>query len=117
MPERYRGDIEPLDPVAGHIPGAINSPYSEALDAGGYFLPPHALKQRYEEILKGRSAADAVAYCGSGVTAAHVLLAFDVAGLPGARLYAGSWSEWITDSSRPVALGSESSIIEEADGR
>lgn len=102
--ERFRGDIEPIDIVAGHIPGAINRPFSQNLDASGRFLAPEILRERFSGVAAGR--ADRVAhYCGSGVTACHNLLAMEYAGLSGSRLYAGSWSEWIRDASRPVGKG------------
>ena len=103
--ERYRGDAEPLDPVAGHIPGALNRPYSENLDAEGRFKSTGALAGEFDAILAGRAARDVVHYCGSGVTACHNLLAMTHAGRPGARLYPGSWSEWCSDPRRPVARG------------
>jgi thiosulfate/3-mercaptopyruvate sulfurtransferase len=101
-PERYRGDVEPLDRVAGHIPGAVNHFYKHNLDEAGLFLPPGELRARLEPVVAGKSV---VAYCGSGVTACHNLLALEHAGLHGARLYAGSWSEWSSDPTRPVAKG------------
>jgi thiosulfate/3-mercaptopyruvate sulfurtransferase len=100
--ERYRGEVEPIDPVAGHIPGAINLPFPENLQ-GGSFMAPAALKARFEEALGGKSPEQVVFYCGSGVTACHNLLAYAHAGLGNAVLYPGSWSEWITDESREVA--------------
>ncbi len=103
-PERFRGDVEPIDPVAGHIPGAENLPFAENL-RDGHFLPPAELRARFDAALAGSSPDEAVVYCGSGVTACHDVLAFAHAGLPLPRLYAGSWSEWITDPSRPVAKG------------
>jgi len=104
-PERYEGRTEPIDRVPGHIPGAVNHHYkSNALD-DSTFLPPEVLRQHFEQLLNGREAAQAVMYCGSGVTACHNLLAMAHAGLPGARLYAGSWSEWSADPSRPVEKG------------
>lgn len=103
--DRFRGENEIIDPVAGHIPGAVSAPALENLDAEGAFLPPEALRQRYERLLGGVPAERVVAYCGSGVTATHDLLALMVAGLGEGRLYAGSWSEWITDPRRPVARG------------
>jgi thiosulfate/3-mercaptopyruvate sulfurtransferase len=104
-PERFAGTVEPIDPVAGHIPGAVNHPFSANLADDGRFLPPAELEQRWRERLAGVSAAETIAMCGSGVTACHNLLAMEIAGLPGAKLYAGSWSEWIRDSERPVARG------------
>jgi thiosulfate/3-mercaptopyruvate sulfurtransferase len=102
---RFSGEFEPLDPVAGHVPGAINWPFDENLDVDGTFLPPEALRENYQALLKGRPAWQVFHMCGSGVTACHNILAMEVAGLPGSRLYPGSWSEWITDPDRPVALG------------
>jgi len=104
-PERYAGNVEPIDPVAGHIPGAVNHPFSTNLDADGRFLPAALLKARWLERLAGRDPRHLIAMCGSGVTACHNLLALEVAGLSGAKLYAGSWSEWIRDPSRPIARG------------
>lgn len=102
---RYLGEHEPIDPVAGHIPGATSAPFMDNLDAEGRFLPPKVLKERFEGVLQGKPPGRAVCYCGSGVTAAHNILAMAHAGLAGAKLYAGSWSHWITDPSRPVATG------------
>lgn len=102
---RFRGEVEPLDPVAGHIPGARCAPFTDNLGSDGRFLPADQLRQRFERLLDGRSPEHLVAYCGSGVTACHNLFALSLAGLPLAPLYAGSWSEWITDASRPLATG------------
>ncbi|HET6568098.1 MAG TPA: sulfurtransferase [Rhodothermales bacterium] len=99
---RFRGEVEPIDPVAGHIPGALCVPFSENLDEEGRFRPPGELRARFEALLSGASPSQVIAYCGSGVTATHNLLALEHAGLSGARLYPGSWSEWITDPSRGV---------------
>jgi thiosulfate/3-mercaptopyruvate sulfurtransferase len=104
-PERYAGTVEPLDPVAGHIPGAVNHPIALNLSADNRFLPAAELKRRWQELLAGKEPANLVAMCGSGVTACHNLLSLEVAGLTGARLYAGSWSEWIRDPRRPVVRG------------
>jgi thiosulfate/3-mercaptopyruvate sulfurtransferase len=104
-PERYRGAVEPIDPVAGHIPGAVNHPFSTNLRDDGRFLPREELERRWRDRLGEASPADVIVMCGSGVTACHNLLALERAGLPGARLYAGSWSEWIRDPRRPVARG------------
>jgi len=101
--ERYAGTVEPIDSVAGHVPGAVNHPFTANLAADGRFLPAAELKARWQERLQNTGAANFVAMCGSGVTACHNLLALEVAGLPGGRLYAGSWSEWIRDPRRPVA--------------
>jgi thiosulfate/3-mercaptopyruvate sulfurtransferase len=103
-PERYRGDLEPIDPVAGHIPGARNRPYTENLE-GGRLKPAGLLRSEFEALLGDRAPASVVHQCGSGVTACHNALAMAVAGLPGSRLYPGSWSEWIADPARPIARG------------
>jgi thiosulfate/3-mercaptopyruvate sulfurtransferase len=104
-PERFRGEVEPLDPVAGHIPGALNRPFKDNLADDGRFLPPAQLRAAFEPLLGGRPADETVHQCGSGVTACHNLLAMEVAGLPGTLLYPGSWSEWCADPKRPVARG------------
>ncbi len=104
-PERFRGEAEPIDPVAGHIPGAINLPLQLNLAADGRFQPVDTLKALYNEALGEHRADEIALMCGSGVTACHNLLAMEIAGLHGARLYAGSWSEWIRDPARPVATG------------
>lgn len=103
-PERFRGDVEPIDPVAGHIPGAVNLPFADNL-RDGRFRAPAELRERLARALDGTAPEQAIVYCGSGVTACHDVLAFARAGLPLPRLYAGSWSEWITDPSRPVERG------------
>jgi thiosulfate/3-mercaptopyruvate sulfurtransferase len=100
--DRFAGRNETIDPVAGHIPGARNHPFAGNLDASAKFLSPAELRARWQETLGGTAPENVIAMCGSGVTACHNLLALEVAGLPGARLYAGSWSEWIKDPSRPV---------------
>jgi thiosulfate/3-mercaptopyruvate sulfurtransferase len=104
-PVRFRGEQEPIDPVAGHIPGAQNRFNAENLAADGTFKAPQALKEEFLELLKGRQPGEGVHYCGSGVAACHNLLAMEIAGLPGGKLYAGSWSEWSADPKRPVATG------------
>jgi thiosulfate/3-mercaptopyruvate sulfurtransferase len=104
-PERFAGTVEPIDPVAGHIPGAVNHPFSANLGPDGHFLSAAELGRRWQERLPGRELENLVAMCGSGVTACHNLLSLEVAGLGGGRLYAGSWSEWIRDPRRPVARG------------
>jgi thiosulfate/3-mercaptopyruvate sulfurtransferase len=101
--ERFRGDLEPIDPVAGHIPGARNRPHTENLTAQGVFKPAPLLRAEFEAMLGDVSPTAVVHQCGSGVTACHNVLAMAVAGLPGSRLYPGSWSEWIADPARPVA--------------
>jgi thiosulfate/3-mercaptopyruvate sulfurtransferase len=103
--ERFRGDVEPIDKVAGHIPGAINRPYTENLTADGTFKPASELRAEFGGLIKGRAPAAVVHSCGSGVTACHNLLAMEHAGLGGATLYPGSWSEWSADPARPVARG------------
>ncbi len=100
---RFRGEVEPIDPVAGHVPGAVNRPFQNNLGADGRFKPATVLRAEFESLLDGRDPRRAVLMCGSGVTACHNLLAMAHAGLDGARVYAGSWSEWIVDRSRPVA--------------
>jgi len=102
---RFRGEVEPIDPVAGHIPGAQCAAFTDNLDADGRFLPADQLKQRFAAKLGDRSPTELVAYCGSGVTACHNLFALCLAGYPLGSLYAGSWSEWITDPARGVATG------------
>jgi thiosulfate/3-mercaptopyruvate sulfurtransferase len=104
LAERFEGRVEPLDPVAGHIPGTVNRPWQANLDQGR-FKPREALRREFEALLGGRPARDLAVLCGSGVTACHHLLALEHAGLSGAALYPGSWSEWVADPSRPVATG------------
>ncbi|MBI3525663.1 MAG: sulfurtransferase [Betaproteobacteria bacterium] len=105
-PERFRGENETLDPVGGHIPGAMNRFYFDNLDDDGcYFRPAHELRGQFEALLGGQDARNVVQQCGSGVSACHNLLAMELAGLHGSRLYAGSWSEWCADPARPVASG------------
>ena len=106
--ERYRGDVEPIDPVAGHIPGARSAPTTENLEASGRFLDGEALHTRFRRL--GVQAGDEVAvYCGSGITAAHEVLAMAVAGID-AGLYVGSWSDWITNDRRRIAVGDEEPV-------
>jgi thiosulfate/3-mercaptopyruvate sulfurtransferase len=100
---RYRGEVEPLDPVAGHVPGALNRPFAENLDSHGRFKPAQQLRAEYEAILAGVRAQDTIHMCGSGVTACHNLLAMEHAGLAGSRVFAPSWSGWVSDPTRPVA--------------
>jgi thiosulfate/3-mercaptopyruvate sulfurtransferase len=100
--ERWRGDTEPFDPVAGHIPGSLNLAWNENLGPEGCFKSPEALRAQYLPLLDGLAPGRLVVQCGSGVTACHTLLALEVAGLPGAALYVGSWSEWCR-STRPKA--------------
>jgi thiosulfate/3-mercaptopyruvate sulfurtransferase len=106
--DRFAGQNETIDPVAGHIPGARNHPFARNHDANGRLLPAAALRAAWTGTLRGVPPASVVAMCGSGVTACDNLLALEVAGLTGAKLYAGSWSEWIRDPARAVALGPES---------
>jgi len=101
-PERYRGDIEPIDRVPGHIPGAVNYFFQQNVDEQGVFLPASDLRERLSAPLGDIPPEHVVCYCGSGITACHNLLAMEHAGLRGAKLYAGSWSEWSSDPARPV---------------
>jgi thiosulfate/3-mercaptopyruvate sulfurtransferase len=103
--ERFRGDVEPIDKVAGHIPGSINRPYTLNLTADGTFRPAGELRAEFGALIGGRAPESIVHSCGSGVTACHNLLAMEHAGLTGARLYPGSWSEWSADPARPIARG------------
>lgn len=103
--ERFLGSEEPIDPVAGHIPGAVSWYFADNLVNGDVFLSPEKLRQEYAHLLAGVPPERTVVYCGSGVTSCHLLIAMELAGLKGARLYPGSWSEWIRDPSRPVATG------------
>jgi thiosulfate/3-mercaptopyruvate sulfurtransferase len=100
---RYRGEMEPIDAVAGHIPGALCFPFSGNLDDQGHFLGPEKLSEKFRQAAK--STLPVVCYCGSGVTAAHNILAMTIAGIDNCILYPGSWSDWISDPSRPVATG------------
>jgi thiosulfate/3-mercaptopyruvate sulfurtransferase len=105
VPERYRGDVEPLDPVAGHIPGARNRPYVENVNPDATFKPADTLRREFAALLGTTPLDRVVHYCGSGVTGCHNVLAMEIAGLPGTRLYPGSWSEWCADPARPVERG------------
>ncbi len=102
---RFKGEVEPLDPVAGHIPGALNRPFSQNLSPDGKFKPAAQLKAEFETLLGGRDPATVVHHCGSGVSAVPNLIAMEVAGLGSTALYAGSWSDWCSDPDRPVAQG------------
>lgn len=104
-PERYRGEQEPIDPVAGHIPGALNRAFQLNLDSNGLFLPAEELRGQFKRLIAANAPEHVVHYCGSGVTACHNLLAMEHAGLTGSKLYAGSWSEWIRNKNRAVAKG------------
>jgi thiosulfate/3-mercaptopyruvate sulfurtransferase len=106
-PERYSGAAEPLDPVGGHIPGAVNFPFQNSLDAAGLFRESPSIHAQMTDFLAGLGPDQVIASCGSGVTACHLLLAMESVGLPGGRLYAGSWSEWIRNPERPVAVGAD----------
>ena len=103
--ERFEGRTEPIDRMAGHIPGAANHFFKSNLADDSTMLPPGELKKAFTHLLDGRDPSQAVMYCGSGVTACHNLFAMELAGLAGSRLYPGSWSEWCSDPSRPVATG------------
>lgn len=107
LPERYRGEQEPIDPVAGHIPGAANRPWTANLTADQRFKSPEELRREFGALIAARPPENVIHHCGSGVTACHHVLAMEVAGLPPPTLYAGSWSEWIADSSRPIRTGAE----------
>ena len=102
-PERYRGEHELIDPVAGHIPGTINRPFQLNLDSNGLFLSAETLLSQFNTLIADKNPQQVAHTCGSGVTACHNLLAMEVAGLAGSKLYAGSWSEWIRDKNRPIA--------------
>jgi thiosulfate/3-mercaptopyruvate sulfurtransferase len=104
-PDRFRGENETLDPVGGHIPGAVNRFFRHNLDVDGNFKPATTLRQEFNALLGNNAPGNVAHYCGSGVTACHNLLAMEIAGLSGSRLYPGSWSEWCADPSRPVATG------------
>jgi thiosulfate/3-mercaptopyruvate sulfurtransferase len=103
--ERFAGRNETIDPIAGHVPGARNHPFHSNLGADGKFLPAGELRERFTTLLGSMPASSLISMCGSGVTACHTLLALEYAGIAGARLYAGSWSEWIRDPRRPIATG------------
>ena len=100
---RYRGEVEPIDPIAGHVPNALNRDLTMNLDEQGLFLSAEELKQQFQPIVEQASNQQVVHMCGSGVTACHNMLAMEIAGLSGSKLYLGSWSEWITDPSHPIA--------------
>jgi thiosulfate/3-mercaptopyruvate sulfurtransferase len=104
-PERYRGEQEPIDPVAGHIPGALNRPFQLNLDHRGLFLSADSLGKQFKQLIGPRTPDQVIHYCGSGVTACHNLLAMEYAGLSGSKLYAGSWSDWIRNKNRGIATG------------
>src|SRR5438309_397386 len=104
-PARFRGEHEPIDPIAGRIPGAKNRFSNDNLDTQGIFKKPELLRDEFRAVLGDRAAEDVVSYCGSGVAACHNLLAMELAGLRGGRLYAGSWSEWIADPARAREKG------------
>jgi thiosulfate/3-mercaptopyruvate sulfurtransferase len=103
--ERFSGEIEPLDKVAGHIPGAVNRPYDDNLAISGELMTADELHEEYDDVLNGKSSEEVIHMCGSGVTACHNVLAMEAAGMTGSRLYVGSWSDWITDASRAIATG------------
>lgn len=107
LPERYRGEQEPIDLVAGHIPGALNRPWTQNLMPDQRFKSSAELRREFEDLIRGRPLAAVTHHCGSGVTACHHVLAMEVAGLGASTLYAGSWSEWIADRSRPIRIGAQ----------
>jgi thiosulfate/3-mercaptopyruvate sulfurtransferase len=102
---RYRGEVEPLDRVGGHVPGALNRPFADNLGSDGRFKTPAQLREEFGAVLGSTAPSEVIHMCGSGVTACHNLLAMEYAGLPGSRLYAPSWSGWVSDAARPVAKG------------
>ena len=102
---RFRGDVEPLDPVAGHIPGALNRPFGDNMAADGKFKPAEVLKAEFTKLLAGRDPSTVIHHCGSGVSAVPNVLAMQIAGFGPTGLFAGSWSEWVSDPTRPVAQG------------
>jgi thiosulfate/3-mercaptopyruvate sulfurtransferase len=102
---RFKGEVEPMDPIAGHIPGALNRPFAQNLGADGCFKPAEVLRQEFSTLLAGRDATQVVHHCGSGVSAVPNLLAMEIAGLGSTGLYAGSWSEWSTTPGLPCAKG------------
>lgn len=102
---RFTGEKEPIDPVAGHVPSARNLPFDDNLAMNGNLMSAEELREQYDDLLEGRAPQDVIHMCGSGVTACHNVLAMEIAGLPGSKLYAGSWSEWIADPTRPIATG------------
>jgi thiosulfate/3-mercaptopyruvate sulfurtransferase len=102
---RFRGEVEPFDPIAGHIPGALNRPFNQNMGADGKFKSAAQLKAEFETLLAGRDPATVVHHCGSGVSAVPNIIAMQIAGLGPSGLYAGSWSEWCSDASRPMAQG------------
>lgn len=106
-PDRYDGSAETIDPVGGHIPGALNRPWKANINADGSFKSAAALRAEFDALLGSRAAADVIQQCGSGVSTCHNIVAMEIAGLAGSKLYPGSWSEWSSDPSRPMAKGSK----------
>ncbi|TEU01579.1 MAG: sulfurtransferase [Anaerolineales bacterium] len=106
-PERYRGEEEPFDPIAGRIPGAVNRFWQTNLDADGRFRDPDVLRAEFDSLISEIAPSDTIVYCGSGVTGCHNVLSMSYAGIQGVRLYAGSWSEWSSDPSRPIEIGAQ----------
>ncbi|MGB2896442.1 MAG: sulfurtransferase [Anaerolineales bacterium] len=104
-PERYWGEEEPFDPIAGRIPGAVNRFWQKNLDADGCFRDPDILRTEFDSLIGGTAPSDTIVYCGSGVTGCHNVLSMSYAGIQGVKLYAGSWSEWSSDPRRPIASG------------
>lgn len=109
---RFTGEVEPMDPVAGHIPGALNRPHSCNMTEDGYFKSASKLRDEFSQLLQGKAPQTVVHQCGSGITATHNLFAMELAGLHGSALYPGSWSEWCSDPSRPVARGDDSLTLD-----
>lgn len=102
---RFRGEGDTMDSRSGHIPGAVNRPFAESIDAEGFFKSPETLREEFSTLFGVRPSSEVIAQCGSGISACHTLLAMEVAGLKGAKLYAGSWSEWSSDPNRPIETG------------
>jgi thiosulfate/3-mercaptopyruvate sulfurtransferase len=115
-PERFEGRSEPIDRVPGHIPGAVNAFYKENATEAGTLKRPDELRERFSRVLGGHSPDQVVMYCGSGVSACHNLLAMEHAGLTGASLYVGSWSEWSADPARPVETGDDTMLKAQGSG-
>ncbi|MBT8100119.1 MAG: sulfurtransferase [Gammaproteobacteria bacterium] len=113
---RFRGELEPIDPVAGHVPGAVNLPFADCLDASGRFRSSAALRQMWQQVLAGDTSSPVAVMCGSGVTACHLVATARMAGLREPSVYVGSWSEWIRDPARPVATGAADQVGDRVTG-